>query len=106
MWPDHPLGRDIAGTEQSGARLTRDDILEYADAHYRLPNLVIGAAGAVGQEEILQAGPGRPGAPPRPERRLVPIAPQPLPLPPVLLPPPEEAHGATSPVQHHAVYLY
>src|SRR5438067_1019520 len=47
IWPGHPLGRDIAGTEASVSRLTRDDILEYADAHYRLPNLVIGAAGSL-----------------------------------------------------------
>ena len=53
MWPGHPLGRDIAGTEESVSRLNRDDILEYADAHYRLPNLVIGAAGALDEEETL-----------------------------------------------------
>jgi predicted Zn-dependent peptidase len=47
IWPDHPLGRDIAGTEESVSRLTREDILEYADAHYRLPNLVMGAAGSL-----------------------------------------------------------
>jgi predicted Zn-dependent peptidase len=55
IWPEHPLGRDIAGTEQSVARLTRDDILEYADAHYRLPNLVIGMAGAIDEREMLAA---------------------------------------------------
>src|SRR5439155_18761356 len=47
IWPGHALGRDIAGTEESVSRLTRDDILEYADARYRLPNLVVGAAGPV-----------------------------------------------------------
>ena len=47
IWPGHALGRDIAGTETSVSKLDRDDILEYADAHYRLPNLVIGAAGAL-----------------------------------------------------------
>jgi len=47
IWPGHPLGRDIAGTLESVSRLTREDILEYADAHYRLPNLVVGAAGAL-----------------------------------------------------------
>ena len=47
IWPDHPLGRDIAGTEASVSALTREDILEYADAHYRLPTLVIGAAGSL-----------------------------------------------------------
>jgi predicted Zn-dependent peptidase len=53
IWPDHPLGRDIAGTEESVSRLTRDDILEYADAHYRQPNLVIGAAGSLTEAETL-----------------------------------------------------
>jgi predicted Zn-dependent peptidase len=47
IWPGHPLGRDIAGTEQSVARLTRDEILEFANSRYRLPNLVMGVAGAV-----------------------------------------------------------
>ena len=53
IWPGHPLGRDIAGTEQSVERLTRDDILEYANAHYRMPNLVIGVAGAMDEDETL-----------------------------------------------------
>ena len=47
IWPGHPLGRDIAGTLESVAKLTRDDILEHANAQYRQPNLVIGAAGLV-----------------------------------------------------------
>lgn len=47
IWPGHALGRDIAGTEESVSRIGREDILEYADAHYRLPNLVVGAAGAL-----------------------------------------------------------
>lgn len=47
IWPGHPLGRDIAGTEESVARLTRNDIIEYAEAHYRLPNVVVGAAGSL-----------------------------------------------------------
>jgi len=53
MWPGHPLGRDIAGTQESVSRLTRDDILEYADAHYRLPHVVIGAAGALDEVAVL-----------------------------------------------------
>ena len=55
IWPGHPLGRDIAGTEQSVAGLTRDDILEYANAQYRLPNLVIGVAGAMDELETVRA---------------------------------------------------
>jgi predicted Zn-dependent peptidase len=85
MWPDHPLGRDIAGTEQSVARLTRDDILEYADAHYRLPNLVIGAAGAFGEGEMLQAVRQRLALPVEPDGQLIPLPPEPLHSPRVLM---------------------
>jgi predicted Zn-dependent peptidase len=55
MWPGHPLGRDIAGTEQSVSRITRDEIVEYANARYRLPHLVAGAAGLLDQEAIVAA---------------------------------------------------
>ena len=55
MWPGHPLGRDIAGTQKSVSGLSRDDILEYADAHYRLPNVVIGAAGALDEAAVLDS---------------------------------------------------
>ncbi|HLZ95571.1 MAG TPA: pitrilysin family protein [Candidatus Dormibacteraeota bacterium] len=55
IWPGHPLGRDIAGTERSVAALTRDEILEFANAHYRLPNLVVGAAGSLDEERLLGA---------------------------------------------------
>jgi predicted Zn-dependent peptidase len=85
MWPDHPLGRDIAGTEQSVARLTRDDILEYADAHYRLPNLVIGAAGAFGEGAMLEAVRRRLSLPAEPDGQLIPLPPEPLHNPRVLM---------------------
>jgi len=54
MWPGHPLGRDIAGTEQSVSRITRDEIIEYANARYRLPHLVIGAAGSLDDEHVAR----------------------------------------------------
>jgi predicted Zn-dependent peptidase len=40
---------------KSVERLTRDDILEYANAHYRLPNLVAGVAGSIDEERVLSA---------------------------------------------------
>ena len=55
IWPGHPLGRDIAGTLASVAKLTRDDILEYADSRYRMPNLVIGAAGMIDDSVVAGA---------------------------------------------------
>jgi predicted Zn-dependent peptidase len=54
IWPGHPLGRDIAGTQESVGRITRDEILEFANAHYRLPNLVIGHAGPLAEGHVLE----------------------------------------------------
>jgi predicted Zn-dependent peptidase len=47
MWPEHPLGRDIIGTVESVSSTNRDDLVEYITGHYRLPNLVVGLAGAL-----------------------------------------------------------
>ncbi len=55
MWPGHPLGRDIAGTQKSVSALSRDDILEFADARYRLPHVVIGAAGALDETAVMDS---------------------------------------------------
>src|SRR3977135_2017888 len=85
IWPGHPLGRDIAGTEESVARLTRDDILEYADAHYRLPNLVIGVAGAMDERETLAAVSSHVTLPSEPDGLLTSEAPGPLDGPHVVL---------------------
>jgi predicted Zn-dependent peptidase len=78
MWPDHPLGRDIAGTEQSVARLTRDEILEYANAYYRLPNLVVGVAGAVDESAMLELVGSRLTLPREPDGQVVATPPAPL----------------------------
>jgi predicted Zn-dependent peptidase len=85
MWPDHSLGRDIAGTEQSVARLTRDDILEYASANYRLPNLVVGAAGAFDDSRLLAMVGSRMTLPADPNGLLAPLLPKPLLAPRVLM---------------------
>jgi predicted Zn-dependent peptidase len=85
IWPGHPLGRDIAGTERSVAQLTRDDILEYANAQYRLPNLVIGVAGAIDEGATLEAVSSRLTLPSEPNGLLTPEAPAPLNGPSVLL---------------------
>jgi predicted Zn-dependent peptidase len=78
IWPGHPLGRDIAGTEESVARLTRDDILEYANAHYRLPNVVVGVAGAMDESETLDAVSAQLKLPSEPNGRMTAEAPAPL----------------------------
>jgi predicted Zn-dependent peptidase len=85
IWPGHPLGRDIAGTEKSVTRLTRDEILEYADAHYRLPNLVVGAAGMLDEKATLGAVRDRLTLRAEPDGELAVEPPQPLDGPRVLV---------------------
>ena len=53
QWPDHPLGRDIAGTRQSVSALTRDTLLEFMAEHYRPGRAILGIAGDVQHEEIV-----------------------------------------------------
>ena len=53
MWPDHPLGRDTAGTEETVRSFQRDDCMRYLHEHYRADNLVISVAGAIDHDEVL-----------------------------------------------------
>ena len=85
IWPGHPLGRDIAGTEESVSRLSRDDILEYADAHYRLPNLVVGAAGMLDEAATLGVVRNRLSLRADPDGALAVVPPPPLDSPRVLV---------------------
>src|ERR1700730_12033100 len=54
MWPGHPLGRDIIGTVESISSTSRDDLIAYVKDHYRLPNLVMGVAGAVDPSRVVE----------------------------------------------------
>jgi len=55
LWPGHPLGRDIAGSKQSVAAITRETMLDYL-AHQYLPgNTVVAIAGAVQHQEMVTA---------------------------------------------------
>ena len=53
QWPDHPLGRDIAGTRQSVTGLGREALLAYLSAHYRPNRTILGLAGQVRHNEAL-----------------------------------------------------
>ena len=52
-WPNHPLGREIGGTEASVRGLTREDLLRYLDEHYLLRNMVVTIAGPLTQQEAI-----------------------------------------------------
>lgn len=47
MWPDHPLGRDVAGSEETVNSFTAQQCRQHLDTFYRPENTVITVAGAV-----------------------------------------------------------
>jgi predicted Zn-dependent peptidase len=55
MWGDQPLGRDIAGDEESVAALTRDQVLDHWRCHYTAGNTVISIAGNIEAERAAEA---------------------------------------------------
>jgi len=55
LWPDHPLGRDIAGSKESVAAITRDMMLDYLAHQYLPSNTVVGIAGALQHQEMVTA---------------------------------------------------
>jgi len=55
LWPTHPLGRDIAGTKESVADITREALLSYLQNQYLPDNLVVSIAGNIRHQEIVTA---------------------------------------------------
>ena len=54
MWPDQPLGRDVAGTKETVANITRDMLFQYMHRQYTPPNVVVSVAGDVSHEEVVE----------------------------------------------------
>jgi predicted Zn-dependent peptidase len=54
IFPDHPLGREVLGSDASIAAMTRDNIAAYHAAHYRPSNVVFAAAGNLTHEGVLE----------------------------------------------------
>jgi predicted Zn-dependent peptidase len=54
LFPGHPLGREIAGTEQTIAAMPRDDIATYHHAHYHPENVVVAVAGNVFHDDVVR----------------------------------------------------
>ncbi len=53
LWPNHPLGRDIAGSRESVADITRDVMLDYLHAKYLPDNTVVAVAGDIRHQEVV-----------------------------------------------------
>jgi len=54
-WPNQPLGRDVAGTKATVASLTRQDIFHYLDSQYLANNAVVGVAGDINHDEVVDS---------------------------------------------------
>ncbi|MDP4133702.1 MAG: pitrilysin family protein [Bacillota bacterium] len=52
-WKDQPLGRNIAGTKESVASFTREDILEHINGFYVPEKMLISVAGLINEDEVL-----------------------------------------------------
>lgn len=53
QWPNHPLGRDIAGTRQSVGALSRDALLTFMTQYYRPNQTVLGLAGQLDHAQTV-----------------------------------------------------
>ena len=55
LWPGHPLGRDIAGTKQSVAAVTREMMLGYLENRYQPGKTLVAVAGDIQHEDVVAA---------------------------------------------------
>ncbi|CAM3209291.1 Uncharacterized zinc protease SCO5738 [Stackebrandtia soli] len=53
VYGTHPLGRDIAGTPETVARLDRDEIFRFYKSRYTAPTMVVAAAGNVNHDQVV-----------------------------------------------------
>lgn len=52
MWPQDPLGRDIAGEKNTVTQFTREMFLDYIDRHYQAPNMILGVSGKYDRKKL------------------------------------------------------
>ena len=55
LFPDHPLGWDVVGTQETVAAMRPESVRSFFDRWYRPANLVVAAAGAVDHGAVLDA---------------------------------------------------
>jgi predicted Zn-dependent peptidase len=53
LWPGHALGRDVAGTKESVAAISREMMLDYLSRRYRPGNAVLAVAGDINHREVV-----------------------------------------------------
>jgi predicted Zn-dependent peptidase len=54
IWPDHPLGHDVAGSHESLAGINQQGLREFYRAAYHPQNLLVAVSGAFETEEVVR----------------------------------------------------
>ncbi len=54
LYPGHPYGHPVVGTEDAVGKLTRDQVVEFYRRYYRPDALILTVAGDVGRAEIVK----------------------------------------------------
>src|SRR4051794_15185688 len=54
LFPEHPLGREISGSEDTISAVTREQIAEYHAAHYLPSNVVVAVAGNIDHDHVVE----------------------------------------------------
>lgn len=54
LWPNHPLGRILSGTEESVKRIHRSDVWTYHQKYYVPQNIVIAACGKLSHRSLVE----------------------------------------------------
>ncbi len=54
MWPRHPLGRPLTGTEETIASFTREQLLGFMREHYNGRTTIVTVAGQVSHNRVLE----------------------------------------------------
>jgi len=54
LWPNHPLGMELAGTPKTIRSMRREDLLAYRDAYYHPKNIFVVAGGAIGHGDLVR----------------------------------------------------
>jgi predicted Zn-dependent peptidase len=80
LYPDHPLGREVAGTRETVEVITRDEIADFFAEWYRAENMAVVAAGNLDHDELaagLESSLGTVPAGPKPVRLAPLVVPRP-----------------------------
>lgn len=54
LWPDQPMGRDIAGSIESVGAISRDEMRKYLETQYVASNTVVAVAGNIEHEDVVE----------------------------------------------------